>query len=230
MKYSIVGEAMQSLKITLDNGEKIYSDSGKLVFKSMNITMTPKIAGGIVKAIMRKATGATAMLTEFASSGNGEVVSVAGVFPGKIKMLELDEGEVFIAEDHAFLAAHESVDFSIQMVSLGAAFFGGAGLVLQRFTGPGTVFIHVVGDIIEYDLDGSKSIEVDPYHIAGFTGGLSYNIRFVDNLRTAVFGGVGIFLATFKGSGKLILHSVSRAKLSSEIYIAGQQASNGDKR
>lgn len=224
MKYAIIGEDMQALKITLDEGEKIYSDSGKLISKSDNVGMTPRLAGGLGKAFMRKVTGATTLLTEFENKGGEGIVSVAGVFPGKIKMIELDENEVFVAERDAFLAAQESVDFSIEFVPVGAAFFGGAGLVLQRFKGPGAVFIHVVGDIIEYKIDSSKDIEVDPGHIAGFTGGIAYNIRFVDNIRTMMFGGVGLFLATFHGDGDLILHSVSRAKLSSEIYLTGQAA------
>lgn len=225
MKYAIIGEDMQALKITLEQGEKIYSDTGKLISKSANVSMTPRLAGGLGKAIMRKATGATTLLTEFENKGGEGVVSVAGVFPGKIKMIELDKDEVFVAEQYAFLAAQESVDFSIEFVPIAAALFGGAGIVLQKFKGPGAVFIHVVGDIIEHPIDSGTDVEVDPGHIAGFTGGISYNIRFVDNIRTMMFGGVGLFLATFHGDGTLILHSVSRAKLSSEIYLTGQAAS-----
>ncbi len=221
MEYEVLGSSMQAVSISLSPGEKIYADSGKLVSKSQGITMTPRLVGGIVNALERKVTGATAMLTEFSSSEGICSVSLAGIMPGKIRAIKLAEGESFISEDYAFLAAEDSVKFTVQAVGLGAAFFGGAGLILQKFVGPGTVFMHVVGDIIEYDLDGSGSLEVDPGHIAGFSGGLSYRITLVDNIRTAMFGGVGVFLAKFTGTGKVILHSVSRRKLSSDIYTQG---------
>ncbi len=223
MEFSVVGDSMQAARIVLGPGEKIYADSGKLLSKTENVVMTPRLVGGLIGAIERKITGATAMLTEFSSKGGDGVVSVAGVMPGKVKAIQLVEGEVFVAEHYAFLAADSSVKFSIETVSLGAAFFGGAGLVLQKFVGPGTVLIHVVGDIIEHKLDGTKSLEVDPGHIAGFDGTLQYKITFVDNIRTAMFGGVGLFLAKFTGSGRVVLHSVSRFKLSSEIYLQGLQ-------
>ncbi len=222
MEYKIIGASMQSLSINLSEGESVYSDSGKLLNKSANVTMTPRLVGGVVGAIERKMTGATAMLTEFKSSGSGSM-SVAGILPGKIKQISLGEGQQFIAEAYAFLACDPTVKFSMQTVGLGAAFWGGAGLVLQRFTGPGDVFIHIVGDILEYDLDGTLDLDVDPGHIAGFDSTMNYKIRFVDNIRTAMFGGVGLFLAKFSGSGRVILHSVSRHKLSTEIFLDGEE-------
>ncbi|MGC9010679.1 MAG: TIGR00266 family protein [Candidatus Micrarchaeia archaeon] len=214
---------MQSLDIELESGEKVYGDSGKLLGKSENIIMTPRLVGGIIGVIERKITGATALLTEFSSKDSPGIVSLAGVMPGKIKAIQLGEGESFIAEHYAFLAAQDSVKFTIQVVSIGAAFFGGAGLILQKFEGPGVVFIHTVGDLLEYELDGSKALEVEPGHIAGFDASLNYKIRFVDNIRTAMFGGVGLFLAKFEGKGRVILHSVSRFKFSSEIFRAGYE-------
>ena len=221
MQYNIEGGSMQVLGISLSPGERIYADSGKLVSKSEGVTMTPRIVGGIIKALERKVTGATGMLTEFKSDGGIGSLSLSGIFPGKIKAITLKEGEAFTTEDYAFLAAEGSVKFTIQTVGIGAAFFGQAGLVLQRFEGPGTIFMHVVGDILEYDLDGSGSLDVDPGHIAGFGGNASFKITLVDNVRTAMFGGIGIFLAKFSGTGKVILHSVSRRKLSSEIFLQG---------
>ncbi len=226
MEYKIVGSSMQSLNINLEDGETVYSDSGKLLSKSSNVVMTPRLAGGIVGAVERKMTGATAMLTEFKSEGEGSI-SVSGVLPGKVKQIHLGVGEQFVAEAFAFIACDTTIKFSIQTIGIGAAFFGGAGIVLQKFVGPGNVFIHVVGDTLEYDLDGTLDLDVDPGHIAGFDAGLNYKIHFVDNIKTAMFGGVGLFLAKFSGSGRVILHSVSRHKLSAELYLEGKQAEKG---
>ncbi len=228
MEYKIIGSSMQSLNINMSDGESVYSDAGKLMSKSSNIHMTPRLVGGIAGAFERKITGATAMLTEFKSDGDGSI-SVSGIMPGKIKQIHLGEGQQFISEAYAFLACTTSIKFSMQTISIGAAFLGGAGLVLQKFTGPGDVFIHIVGDIIEYDLDGTLDLDVDPGHIAGFDATLQYKIRFVDNIRTAMFGGIGLFLAKFSGSGRVILHSVSRHKLASEIYLEGEQQNKNKK-
>ena len=222
MQYEIIGHNMQALKITLNSGEKIYSDSGKLVSKSANIKMTPRLAGGIISAIERKVTGASALLTEYEAMSDNATVSISGIFPGKIYTINLDEGQEFVAEHYAFLAATDKVKFSLQTVGLGTALFGGAGLVLQKFVGPGSVFIHVVGDIIEYNIDEANPLEIDPGHIAGFDANLNYKITFVDNIRTAMFGGIGLFLAKFEGNGKVVAHSVSRFKLATELYLQGE--------
>ncbi len=223
MKYEILGNNMQSVRITLDEGERIFSDSGKLVSKSSNIKMTPRMVGGILGAIERKSTGSSALLTEFESSSGTGNVSVAGILPGKIVAIQLGEGEEFFAEHDAFLAAQDSIKFTLHTVGISSALFGGAGLILQKFSGPGNVFIHVAGDITEYNLDGTYEFEIDPGHIAGFDSSLTYKIKFVDNIKTAMFGGVGLFLAVFSGKGRVITHTVSRFKLASEIYTEGLQ-------
>ncbi len=218
MKYDIIGSNMQHLKITLEEGEKIYADSGTLVSKDVNVVMTPRMAGGVVSALERKATGTTALLTEFeAKNGQGEV-AVAGVFPGKVFQITLGEGESFVVEQHSFLAADTTVKYSIRMMNISAAVFGGVGFYLQELVGPGNIFLHIVGDVIIHNINDQHQTEVEPGHVAAFDPTVKYEVRFVDNARTAMFGGVGLFLATFKGQGRLITHSVSRFKLSSEIY------------
>ncbi|MGC8730060.1 MAG: TIGR00266 family protein [Candidatus Micrarchaeia archaeon] len=224
----MVGNNMQSLNIYLDAGEEVYADSGHLINKASSITMTPRMTGGLFKAIERKATGATALLTVFRSNSPQAKLSIGSSIPGKILAIELEENETFSIEDNAFLAATSSLQFTIQTVSLGAAFFGGAGLVLQKYTGPGILFMHIVGDPIEYDINPTTPMEVDPGHIAGFSSGLKFNIKFVDNIRTAMFGGVGLFLASFEGSGKLLLHSISERKMASELYLLGLSQNKQD--
>lgn len=216
---------MQALHVNLKEGEKIYADSGKLLSKSANVIMTPRLYGGVVEALERKATGITGFLTEFApkkGSGSGSV-SVTGVMPGKVKEITLNSNQSFVAEQYAFLAAEGDVKYEIQALRLSVAWLGGEGLILQKFAGPGVVFIHIVGDIVEYDLDGKTAMEVDPGHIAGYDSTLNFTVRPVDNIRSALFGGVGLFLATFTGTGRLFLHSVSRYKLASQMYSLGRQ-------
>lgn len=229
MDYEIVGDNMQALKVILADGEAVHADSGKLISKDENVIMTPRMMGGIIGMLERKATGASGLLTEFRAKGGVGHVELAGVFPGKIMAIELKDGDRFVAEHFAFLMHTESVKFTIKAVNIGAAWFGGAGLLLQEFVGPGIVFIHTAGDNIVYNLDGTKAIELEPGHLAAFDYGIDYSIRFVDNIRTALFGGAGLFLATFKGKGRVITHSVSRLKLSSEIYLEGVEQEKSKK-
>ena len=131
MQYGILGNDMQAVKVTLNPGEKIYSDSGKLISKRGNVVMTPRLVGGILKAVERKATGATGMLTEFEAQNDVGYVSFGGVLPGKIFVVKLGQGEEFIAEHDAFLAAESSVN-------------GGVGVFLAKFEGKGKVIAHTV--------------------------------------------------------------------------------------
>ncbi|MEM3791376.1 MAG: TIGR00266 family protein [Candidatus Micrarchaeaceae archaeon] len=224
MEFNILGNNFQFVSVKLNEGESVFCDSGKLISKTDNVVMSPKLIGGIVKAIERKVTGATAMLTEFKCKEGIGRISVGGIYPGRILGIKLEEGQSIVAEDHAFLVADANIKFSVQTLGIGAAFFGGAGFVLQRFEGPGNVFIHFVGDGIEYQLDGTAAVQLEPGHLAAYEPSLAFKVRFVDNIRTMMFGGVGLFLATFEGKGKLYAHSISRFKLSSEIYLDGLKA------
>jgi len=189
---------MQSLDIELEEGEKIYGDSGKLVRQKRKRNYGAKTCWWSCRRHREKNNWRNSYAYRVFSERYTRSCFNVWHNAGQIKAIELGEGEAFVAEHYAFLAAEDSVKFTIQIVSLGAAFFGGAGLVLQKFEGPGVVFIHTVGDIIEYELDGTKALEVDPGHIAGFSAALDYRIKFVDNIRTAMFGGIGIFLQNLR--------------------------------
>jgi uncharacterized protein (TIGR00266 family) len=225
MDYEISGK--QLVKINLEEGERIFADPGKLIGKTSTISMTPRLVGGIISAMERKIVGNAAMLTVFEASGGVGSVSLSGILPGKVVAIELGEEEEFIAEHFAFLAAQDSVKFSIQALNVGAAFFGGTGIMLQKFVGPGIVFIQPVGETIEIDLDGTSPIEVDPGHIAGFDSSIKMNIKLIDNVRSAMFAKEGIFLATLSGKGRVILHSISRFKLAAALYTEGKEEDKG---
>ena len=111
---------------------------------------------------------------------------------------------------------------------LGAGFFGGEGFILQKFTGPGLVFIHAGGDFVEFDLSASQVIQVDTGCIVAFDEGVNYDIQFVGGIKTAIFGGEGLFLATLTGPGRVIVQSMTLEKLRRELAPAGR--GGGDER
>jgi len=110
---------------------------------------------------------------------------------------------------------------------LGAGFFGGEGFILERLTGPGTVFIHGGGDFIDFTLGPGEILQVDTGCVVGFDESVSYDIQFVGGIKTAIFGGEGLFLATLTGPGRVIVQSMTLEKLRRELAPA---RSGGDEK
>src|SRR3712207_1729030 len=102
----------------------------------------------------------------------------------------------------------------------GAGFFGGEGFILERLTGPGSVFIHGGGDFIEFNLRPGEVLQVDTGCIVGFDESVGYDIQFVGGIKTAIFGGEGLFLATLTGPGRVVVQSMTLEKLRRELAPA----------
>jgi len=224
MKYEIIGNNLQFVKIYLSEGEEIYAEAGKMMFKSANMDMESKLAGGnkenspLKGVLSRMVTGESIFTTHFKPLKGDGYVAFAGDFPGKIEAIELSEGENFLVQRDGFVCAEKSVFFSIAFQKkVGVTFFGGEGFILEKFTGPGTVFIHAGGDFYKVELKEGEKIQVDTGCIVGFEKTVDYNIEFVKDIKTALFGGEGIFLATLTGPGKIILQSLTLARLRREI-------------
>src|SRR5262249_47145185 len=146
--------------------------------------------------LKRTVTGESLFLTHFRADGPAEV-GVAGNYPGRLTGFELPAGRSILAQRDAFLFAQPTVQFNIALVKrLGAGFFGGEGFILEKFTGPGAVFIHAGGDFVEFDLVPGQTLQVDTGCIVAFDETVDYDIQFVGGIKTALFGGEGLFLAT----------------------------------
>ena len=110
----------------------------------------------------------------------------------------------------------------------GAILFGGEGLILQRFWGDGTVFIHAPGDLIEYELRAGQTLKVSSGHAVGWEGSVAYDIQTVGGIKTAFFGGEGLFVTTLTGPGKVLLQSMTLGKLATALVpFLPQQTSGG---
>lgn len=211
MKYEIVGGDMQTLRVRLSKGDKFYANPGHFITKEGSVEMNSRVASETLGGMSRAFAGTGVFLAEFSANADGEV-ALSGSLPGKIMAFELEHGEELVVEHFAYLASDVgSVD--VETVSLGAAFFGGASLFLQKHKGPGRVFVHVVGGPVEVILDGKEGVQAEPSHIAAFQPSLVYNVKYVGHLKASVLGGAGLFFANFNGRGKLICHSASRFAL-----------------
>lgn len=224
MEYDVVGGSMQIVNIKLKQGEKFYVDAGKIVSKSDSITLNSKFgggSGGLFKGIMMEAAGTSAFLTECSAEGSDGVVALAGVIPGKVKPMEIAQGDSIMVEHFAFLGTNDSS--KLQVKSSWRGMFSGAGLFLEQFDGPVTLFIHLCGDLIEYDLEEGSSLSVDPGHIAAFSTSTMPQFTTVGGIKTMMFAGEGIYMAKFTGPAKIYLHSVSRFRLQQAVGTPGRR-------
>jgi uncharacterized protein (TIGR00266 family) len=167
--------------------------------------------------VKRKLMGESLFMTYFQASIPGEV-GFAGSYPGKVQAFELKPGQNIFVQRDAFVVAQASVQLNIAMVKrLGAGFFGGEGFILERLTGPGTVFIHAGGDFVEFTLGAGESLQVDTGCIVAFDETVDYDIQLAGGIRTALFGGEGLFLATLTGPGRVIVQSLTLQKMRREL-------------
>ena len=222
LEYAIQGDNLQVARIYLKSGQEVYAEAGKMVYKTANVSWETRMSGEtlgekLLGAFRRTITGESLFLTYFRSDGPGEV-GFAGSYPGKIQLFDLAEGQSIMAQRDAFLFAQTSVQFNIAFVKkLGAGFCGGEGFILEKLTGPGAVFIHAGGDFVEFQLNEGEVIQVDAGNIVAFDESVDYDIEFVGGIKTALFGGEGLFLARMTGPGRLIVQSMTINKLRREL-------------
>jgi uncharacterized protein (TIGR00266 family) len=232
LDYTIQGDNLQVVCVRLKPGQEVYAEAGKMVYKTANVQWETKMTGNslgqkIWGALKRTVTGESLFMTYFRSTGEGEV-GFAGNYPGRVDTFNLAPGQSVLAQRDTFIMAQTSVTLNVAMVKkIGAGIFGGEGFILQKLTGPGTVFIHGGGDFINFDLKPGESLQVDTGCIVAFDESVSYDIQFVGGIKTAIFGGEGLFLATLTGPGRVIVQSMTLEKLRRELMPA---KTGGDER
>jgi uncharacterized protein (TIGR00266 family) len=228
LDYTIQGDNLQVVRLRLKPGQEIYADAGRMVYKTANVQWDTRMTGNtlgqkFMGAFRRAVTGESLFVTYFRSDTPGEV-GFAGHYPGKIQPFELAPGVSILTQRDAFLFAESSVQYSVALVKkLGAGFFGGEGFILEKFTGPGTAFVHAGGDFIDFDLEAGQVIQVEAGCIVAFDETVDYDFQFVGGIKTALFGGEGLFLATMTGPGHVILQSMTLERLRHELSPRGGQ-------
>ena len=222
LEYAIQGDNLQIARVYLKPDQEVYAEAGKMVYKTANVAWETRMSGEtlgekLMGALKRTITGESLFLTYFRSNGAGEV-GFAGSYPGRIQLFDLEQGQSILAQRDAFLFAQTSVQFNVVFVKkLGAGFFGGEGFILEKLTGPGAVFIHAGGDFVEFPLVEGEVMHVDAGNIVAFDESVDYDIEFVGGIKSAIFGGEGMFLARMTGPGRLLVQSMTINKLRREL-------------
>jgi uncharacterized protein (TIGR00266 family) len=222
LDYTIQGDNLQVVRIRLKPGQEIYAEAGKMVYKFPSVEWETRMTGQslgdkIWGAVKRKLMGESLFLTYFRAAPSGEV-GFAGDYPGRIQAFDLAPGQSVLVQRDAFICAQSTTQLNIALVKkLGAGFFGGEGFILEKLTGPGTTFIHAGGDFIEFTLQPGERLEIETGALVAFDEGVEYDIQFVGGIKTAIFGGEGLFLATLTGPGRVIVQSMTIAKMRREL-------------
>jgi uncharacterized protein (TIGR00266 family) len=234
--FRIIGDDMQLVEIELDPGESIVAEAGSMMYMNEAIAMETifgdgssgrkGVLGGLLGAGKRLLTGESLFMTVFTNQGRGkEHVAMAAPYPGKIVPFDLSElGGKLICQKDAFLCAAKGVSVGIEFQRrLGVGFFGGEGFIMQKLEGDGLAFIHAGGTIIEKELQPGEVLRVDTGCLVAMSQDIDYDIQFVKGIKTALFGGEGLFFAQLRGPGKVWLQSLPFSRLADRIYAAMPQ-------
>jgi uncharacterized protein (TIGR00266 family) len=230
--YELFGEEMQFVEITLDPGEQCIAEAGAFMYMEPGIQMTTifgdgssqqeggGLMGKLLNAGKRVLTGESLFMTLFSNSGGSrQKVAFASPYPGKIIALDLKQhnGRVLCEKD-AFLCAARGISVGIAFQrKLGTGLFGGEGFILQKLEGDGYAFVHSGGTIVQRDLKAGETLRVDTGSLVAFESQVSYDIQMVSGIKTAVFGGEGLFYAALTGPGRIWLQSLPFSRLAGRV-------------
>mgnify|MGYP001815237398 FL=1 len=223
--YRIIGDDIQLVEIELDPGETVIAEAGTMMYMDKQIRFETKMGDGsepnqglmgkLLSAVSRVLTGESLFVTHFTNHGGSKQrVAFAAPYPGKIVPVELVPlGGTLIVQKDGFLCAALGTKISITLNRrIGSGLVGGEGFILQKMQGDGRLFMHAGGTVIERRLN-NETLKIDTGCIVGYTPGIDFNIETSGNLRSMIFGGEGIFLATLSGTGTVWLQSMPIRKL-----------------
>lgn len=235
--YQIFGNEMQYVEIELDPSEAAVGEAGAMMYMENGIEMETVFGDGapsrsgflgkLMGAGKRLLTGESLFTTIFANqSGNKRKVAFAAPYPGKIIPMDLQQlGGTLICQKDSFLCAAKGVSLGIAFQQkLGVGLFGGEGFIMQKLEGDGMAFIHAGGTLSEKNLAPGEILRVDTGCLAALQPSVSYDIQYVGKIKTAIFGGEGLFYAVLQGPGKVWLQSLPLSRLANRIIAAAPRA------
>ena len=238
--YEIKGSEMQFVEVELDPGEAAVGEAGSMMFMDAGITMDTVFGDGsnqsggffgkLLGAGKRLVTGESLFTTVFTNQGQGKLrIGFAAPYPGKILAMDLRElGGRLICQKDAFLCAARGVSLGIHFQQkLSVGFFGGEGFIMQKLEGDGMAFVHAGGTLLKRQLQPGQTLLVDTGCVVAFTPDVNFEIQYVGKIKTALFGGEGLFFAKLSGPGTVWLQSLPFSRLASRIFAAAPQNGGG---
>lgn len=234
--YEIFGNEMQYVEVELDPGEAAIGEAGAMMYMQDGIEMDTVFGDGsqqggffgkVLGAGKRLLTGEGLFTTIFHNEGRGKRrVAFAAPYPGKIIPVHLTAiGGTLICQKDSFLCAAKGVSLGIAFQKrLGVGLFGGEGFIMQKLEGDGLAFVHAGGTLKELILAPGESLRVDTGCVVAFQPTIDFDIQYVGKVKSAIFGGEGLFFATLTGPGKIWLQSLPLSRLANRIILSAPAA------
>lgn len=241
--FTICGHEMQYVEVELDPGESAISEAGALMYKDASVNMITVFGNGsgretgifdkIAGAGKRLVTGESLFTTVFTHAGKGKArVAFGAPYPGTILPVKLSElGGRIICQKDSFLAAAKGVSIGIQFQKrILTGLFGGDGFIMQSLQGDGWAFLHCGGCMAEHALASGETLHVDTGCLAALTETVTYDVERAGGVKTMMFGGEGMFLATLRGPGRVWLQSLPFSRLAGRMLAGapGNGAARGE--
>lgn len=234
--YDIRGAEMQFVEIELDPGEAAIGEAGSMMFMDAGIAMDTIFGDGsaqqggflgkLLGAGKRLVTGESLFTTVYTNNAQGKLrVAFAAPYPGKILPMDLRQlGGTLICQKDAFLCAARGVSLGIAVQQkLSTGFFGGEGFIMQKLDGDGLAFVHAGGTVVKRELAAGQTLLVDTGCVVAYTPSVNFEIQYVGKIKTALFGGEGLFFAKLSGPGTVWLQSLPFSRLASRVFAAAPQ-------
>ena len=235
--FEIKGSEMQFVEVELDPGEAAVGEAGSMMFMDAGITLDTVFGDGsknqggglfgkLLGAGKRLVTGESLFTTVYTNqAAQKQRVAFAAPYPGKILPMDLSKmGGMLICQKDAFLCAARGVSLGIYLQQkLSVGFFGGEGFIMQKLEGDGLAFVHAGGTVLRRELQPGQTLLIDTGCVVAFTPNINFEIQYVGKIKTALFGGEGLFFAKVTGPGTVWLQSLPFSRLASRVFAAAPQ-------
>jgi uncharacterized protein (TIGR00266 family) len=240
--FKIMGSEMQFVEVELDPGESAVAEAGAMMYKDSSIAMETVFGdasgasqgGGFMDKLLgagkRLLTGESLFMTVFTHNGQGKAhVAFGAPYPGNIIPVPLSSvGGCLICQKDSFLCAAKGVSIGIYLQrKILTGLFGGEGFIMQKLEGDGLVFVHAGGTVVDRELQPGEVLHVDTGCIVAMESSVQFEIQQAGNIKTALFGGEGLFFATLHGPGKIWLQSLPFSRLAGRMLQASPQKGGG---
>jgi uncharacterized protein (TIGR00266 family) len=234
--FEIRGSEMQFVEIELDPGEAAVGEAGSMMFMDAGIGMDTVFGDGsqsqgglfgkLLGAGKRLITGESLFTTVYTNQSATKLrVAFAAPYPGKILPMDLRQlGGMLICQKDAFLCAAKGVSLGIHFQQkMSTGFFGGEGFVMQKLEGDGLAFVHAGGTVLRRELKPGQVLFIDTGCLVAYTPSVNFEVQYVGKIKTALFGGEGLFFAKVTGPGTVWLQSLPFSRLASRVFAAAPQ-------
>ncbi len=177
MRFEVFGRPSYSaLKVELEPGESITAEPGAMMVMKGDVDVEVKVAGGLLKGLLRKLTVGEALFsTTYKAGPSGGTIWLVPPSPGDIGYIELKGGGV-IVQDTCYLAHHGNLEYDVVWRGFKGVFTGG-GLFWLRLRGNGGVWVSSYGALVQVDLKPGEQMTVDNLHFVAMDDTVDYSIR-----------------------------------------------------